>query len=307
VAVEERTPSALVCTLVTALFWRNLVWDVCYNAPLQLHVRYLPQTLEVLEDYFLILTRKTDVFMRQFPFSKVQSSIMEINRRLRGEDCLHYPSFVLFRMAYKCWCFVFTYVVKQNIRQLNVWCTNNQAVKICPGFQEPKYIVPKDDSIQSTQFHRISQRYILLLFSYLCLDLPRGICSWGIQTKPFTMKDFKFSRRRVWSSESSGMYCSALNWMSTDVSEVRAASYHQGSETPGLHSIKNTAVHPRRFWASFPMNVTCSAHRILLDLKKPLILGKYNSYETPRCVSFSFLRPNTLSSAHCSHIPVPST
>jgi hypothetical protein len=41
--------------------------------------------------------------------------------------------------------------------------------------------------------------------------------------------DFKFSRRLIWSSESSGMYCHVLNWMST--------------------SIKNTAVHPRRFWA----------------------------------------------------------
>jgi hypothetical protein len=38
------------------------------------------------------------------------------------------------------------------------------------------------------------------------------------------MWDFKFSRRRVWSSESSGMYCRVLNWMSTDVSEVHAAS-----------------------------------------------------------------------------------
>jgi hypothetical protein len=36
--------------------------------------------------------------------------------------------------------------------------------------------------------------------------------------------DFKFSRRRLWSSESSGMYCRVLNWISTDVSEVRAAS-----------------------------------------------------------------------------------
>jgi hypothetical protein len=36
--------------------------------------------------------------------------------------------------------------------------------------------------------------------------------------------DFKFSRRRAWSSESSGMDCRVLNWMSTDVSEVRAAS-----------------------------------------------------------------------------------
>jgi hypothetical protein len=39
--------------------------------------------------------------------------------------------------------------------------------------------------------------------------------------------DFKFSRRRVWSSESSGMYCCVLNWMSTDVSEVLTASHHQ--------------------------------------------------------------------------------
>jgi hypothetical protein len=38
------------------------------------------------------------------------------------------------------------------------------------------------------------------------------------------MWDFKFSRRRVWSSESSsGMYC-RVKWLSTDVSEVRAAS-----------------------------------------------------------------------------------
>jgi hypothetical protein len=74
--------------------------------------------------------------------------------------------------------------------------------------------------------------------------------------------DFKFSRRRVWSSESSGMYCHVFNWMSTDVSEVRAASIiramtrrpDDGGSTyiwnAGRHSIKNTAVHPRRFWAS---------------------------------------------------------
>jgi hypothetical protein len=39
-----------------------------------------------------------------------------------------------------------------------------------------------------------------------------------------TLWDFKFSRRRVWSSElSSGMYC-RVKQLSTDVSEVRAAS-----------------------------------------------------------------------------------
>jgi hypothetical protein len=36
--------------------------------------------------------------------------------------------------------------------------------------------------------------------------------------------DFKFSWQRVWSSESSGIYCRVLNWMSTDISEVLAAS-----------------------------------------------------------------------------------
>jgi hypothetical protein len=37
------------------------------------------------------------------------------------------------------------------------------------------------------------------------------------------MWHFKFSLRRVWSSESCGMFCRVLNWMLTDVSEVCAA------------------------------------------------------------------------------------
>jgi hypothetical protein len=63
-----------------------------------------------------------------------------------------------------------------------------------------------------------------------------------------------------WSSESSGMYCRVLNWMLTDVLEVHAASIirvmsddDRGSTylwNVGRHSIKNMAVHPRRFWAS---------------------------------------------------------
>jgi hypothetical protein len=36
--------------------------------------------------------------------------------------------------------------------------------------------------------------------------------------------DFRFSWRRLWSSESSGIYCRVVKSMSTDVSEVRAAS-----------------------------------------------------------------------------------
>jgi hypothetical protein len=36
--------------------------------------------------------------------------------------------------------------------------------------------------------------------------------------------DFKFSLWRVWSSESSGMYCRVLNWMLTDVSEAAHTS-----------------------------------------------------------------------------------
>jgi hypothetical protein len=49
--------------------------------------------------------------------------------------------------------------------------------------------------------------------------------------------DFKFSRRRVWSSESSGMYCPD-DGGSTYLWNV------------GRHSINNTAVHPTRVWAS---------------------------------------------------------
>jgi hypothetical protein len=75
-------------------------------------------------------------------------------------------------------------------------------------------------------------------------------------TKYKTMWDFRFSRRWVWNSESSGMYCHVLNLMSTYVSAVRAASIIRaiiaGSTYlwhVGRHSINDTAVHPRRFWA----------------------------------------------------------
>jgi hypothetical protein len=62
-------------------------------------------------------------------------------------------------------------------------------------------------------------------------------------------RDFKFSRRRVWSSESSGMYCRVLNWMSTDDNrpDNGGSTYLRNV---GRHSIKNTAVHTRRFWTS---------------------------------------------------------
>jgi hypothetical protein len=60
------------------------------------------------------------------------------------------------------------------------------------------------------------------------------------------------------SSESSGMYCCVLYWMSTDVSEVRTASIiialmmeaARTSET-SVNIVKNTSLHPRRFWASY--------------------------------------------------------
>jgi hypothetical protein len=41
------------------------------------------------------------------------------------------------------------------------------------------------------------------------------------------MRDLKFSRSRVWCSESSGIYCRFLNWMSTDASEVRTCCQHE--------------------------------------------------------------------------------
>jgi hypothetical protein len=53
---------------------------------------------------------------------------------------------------------------------------------------------------------------------------PRHNLHYATQQILHTVWDFKFSRRRVWSSESSGMYCRVLNWMSTYVSEMRAAS-----------------------------------------------------------------------------------
>jgi hypothetical protein len=69
------------------------------------------------------------------------------------------------------------------------------------------------------------------------------------------MWDFKFSRRRVWSSElSSGMYC-RVKWLSTDVSEVRAASIiiPDDGGSSNLWNVDRqliyTELHPRRqFW-----------------------------------------------------------
>jgi hypothetical protein len=58
----------------------------------------------------------------------------------------------------------------------------------------------------------------------------------------------KNHQHNVSCSESSGMHCRVLNWMSTDISEVRDASIIR---VIGRHSIKNMAVHPRRFWASY--------------------------------------------------------
>jgi hypothetical protein len=45
------------------------------------------------------------------------------------------------------------------------------------------------------------------------------------------------------------MYCRVLNWMSTDVSEVHAASIRAMTQHASLKRL--SAVHPRRFWASY--------------------------------------------------------
>jgi hypothetical protein len=71
----------------------------------------------------------------------------------------------------------------------------------------------------------------------------------------WTMWDFKFSRRWLRSSESSGMYSHVHNWIPTDVSEICAASIIRMGGSTYLwnvvrNSIKNTVVHPRRFWPS---------------------------------------------------------
>jgi hypothetical protein len=72
------------------------------------------------------------------------------------------------------------------------------------------------------------------------------------------MLNFRFSRRRVWSSESSGMYTRVVKYMSTDVSEVRTASATHRTDDGGSMHLLNfrrnlfgyTAVHPRRLWTS---------------------------------------------------------
>jgi hypothetical protein len=51
------------------------------------------------------------------------------------------------------------------------------------------------------------------------------------------MWDFKFSRRWVCSSESSGMYCHVLNWMLTNVSEVLAASIIRAISEPSAKGL----------------------------------------------------------------------
>jgi hypothetical protein len=62
-------------------------------------------------------------------------------------------------------------------------------------------------------------------------------------------------------------YCRVLTLMSTDVSEVRAASIialmmeaARTAQHVGRHSIKNTAVHPRIFWASLASLFLCSPY-----------------------------------------------
>jgi hypothetical protein len=85
-----------------------------------------------------------------------------------------------------------------------------------------------------------------------------------------------FIIQTLWSSESSGMYCHVLNWMLTDVLEVRAAFIthrpDDGGSTHlwnvGRHSITNTAVHSRRFWASYspPWELEISHTNLVLRL-----------------------------------------
>jgi hypothetical protein len=71
--------------------------------------------------------------------------------------------------------------------------------------------------IRDWWYHRWHKWFIRIEVRFICSGDTIGI-----------MWDFRFSRRRVWSSEYSGMYCRVLNWISTDVSEVHAASIITG-------------------------------------------------------------------------------
>jgi hypothetical protein len=65
------------------------------------------------------------------------------------------------------------------------------------------------------------------------------------------------SEKLLWSSESSGMYCRVLNWMSTDVSEVCAASVRammeaaRTSETTVDIQLRTWQYIPADSWASY--------------------------------------------------------
>jgi hypothetical protein len=64
-------------------------------------------------------------------------------------------------------------------------------------------------------------------------------------------KNIKYYECCFWSSESFGMYCRVFNWMTTDVSEVRAASIimvisHHHPDDGGSTHLWNVGRHPIR-------------------------------------------------------------
>jgi hypothetical protein len=112
----------------------------------------------------------------------------------------------------------------------------------------------EDDShrdMVSSNLVEVDQRFRgVYCFHHHCYDNRGSMDLWHVSLLLWsykTMRDFKFSRRRVWCSElSSGIYC-RVKWLSTDVSEVHTASIIRDESiwNVGRQSFY-TAVYPRR-------------------------------------------------------------
>jgi hypothetical protein len=103
-----------------------------------------------------------------------------------------------------------------------IWLENAEFVPtILQNFALSLYLeVSSKKMIQIKTCRRVCD---ILLHQILSHNNSNG--PWVVSIKQSTnLWHFRLSRRRVWSSESSGMYCPVLNWMSTDISKVHAAT-----------------------------------------------------------------------------------
>jgi hypothetical protein len=65
----------------------------------------------------------------------------------------------------------------------------------------------------------------------------------------------------TWSSESSGMYCRVLNWISTDVSEVQSASIIRAMMMEAARTSEMSVDIQLRTWQYIPEDSELHTHR----------------------------------------------